>query len=182
MSHTLEHHIPATPDQVWHLWTTAEGINQWWAPEGFRTEVNSLELREGGQLLYTMTATAPDQVAFMEEAGLPLSTTSHKTFTHLHKPNRLAYTSLIDFVPDHEPYNHLTTIELTEHRSGTHVVMTIEPLHDDVWTQRLIAGRTNELVNLERVTRELERRRRVSPSVTSRDSQHQTSNQSKGTP
>jgi hypothetical protein len=27
----------------------------------------------------------------------------------------------------------------------------MEPMHDDVWTERLVAGRTNELDNLERV-------------------------------
>jgi hypothetical protein len=26
--------------------------------------------------------------------------------------------------------------------------MTVDPMHDDDWTQRLVAGRTNELDNL----------------------------------
>jgi hypothetical protein len=34
--------------------------------------------------------------------------------------------------------------------------MTMEPLHDDEWTQRLVAGRENELDNLAQV---LERQR-----------------------
>jgi hypothetical protein len=29
--------------------------------------------------------------------------------------------------------------------------MSVEPLHDDVWTQRLLDGRANELANLARV-------------------------------
>jgi hypothetical protein len=29
--------------------------------------------------------------------------------------------------------------------------MEVEPLHDDVWTGRLLQGRENELANLERV-------------------------------
>ena len=29
--------------------------------------------------------------------------------------------------------------------------MTMEPLHDEVWTQRLVTGRENELDNLARV-------------------------------
>lgn len=153
MNHTLENIIPATPEQVWELWTTSDGINRWWAPQGFRTDVHILELREGGQLTYTMTATEPEQIAFLDQAGLPLSTTSHKTFTRLLKPHHLAYTSLIDFVPGHEPYHHLTTIELAEHPTGTHVAMTIEPLHDDTWTQRLIVGRTNELANLQQIAK-----------------------------
>jgi hypothetical protein len=31
------------------------------------------------------------------------------------------------------------------------VTMTVEPMHDQVWTERLLAGRTNELDNLARV-------------------------------
>ncbi len=31
---------------------------------------------------------------------------------------------------------------------GTRVVMDVEPLHDEVWTERLVAGRSNELDNL----------------------------------
>jgi hypothetical protein len=32
----------------------------------------------------------------------------------------------------------------------TKVTMTMEPLHDAVWTERLLAGRTNELDKLAR--------------------------------
>jgi hypothetical protein len=63
--------------------------------------------------------------------------------------------SLIDFVPDREPYEHMTEVELTPVDGGTRVVMDVEPLHDDVWTERLLAGRNNELDNLTAV---LERR------------------------
>jgi hypothetical protein len=34
---------------------------------------------------------------------------------------------------------------------GVRVVMTVEPMHDNDWTQRLIAGRNNELDNLAKV-------------------------------
>ena len=86
-----------------------------------------------------MTATGPDQIAFMEQAGMPLSTTSHKEFTEVSEPTRLAYTSLIDFVPGLDPYEHLTVVTLTSTSEGTEVVMECEPLHDEVWTERIIA-------------------------------------------
>jgi hypothetical protein len=44
-----------------------------------------------------------------------------------------------------------TVVDLEERDGGTRVVMTIEPMHDDVWTDRLVAGRTNELDNLARL-------------------------------
>jgi hypothetical protein len=88
----------------------------------------------------------------MEQAGMPLSTRSHKEFTEVAAPNRLAYLSLIDFVPGVDPYQHLTVVTLERTDTGTDVVMECEPLHDQEWTERIVAGRTNELDNLERLT------------------------------
>lgn len=148
---TIERIIAAPAESVWELWTTPAGIGQWWAPDGFRTDVSALDLRPGGELVYTMTATAPEQVAFMEQNGMPLSTESRKTFTTVERPTRLGYRSLIDFVPGHEPYEQLTEIELEPVDGGARVIMRVEPLHDDVWTERLLAGRANELDNLARL-------------------------------
>ena len=150
-SFVLRRSVPATPERIWELWTTPEGIGAWWAPDGFTTTVDTLDLRPGGALDYTMTATGPEQIAFMERAGMPLSTASHKTFTEITEPTRLAYTSLIDFVPGVEPYEHLTVVTLERTSTGTDVVMECEPLHDQEWTERIVAGRTNELDNLERL-------------------------------
>jgi uncharacterized protein YndB with AHSA1/START domain len=150
---TIEMTVPAAVETVWQLWTTPEGISQWWAPDGFRTDVTHLDLQPGGELVYTMTATEPAQVAFMKDNGMPLSTESRKTFTEIDSPSRLGYQSLVDFVPGHEPYEQLTVVTLEPVDGGTHVVMQVEPLHDEVWTERLIAGRTNELENLARLVR-----------------------------
>ena len=148
----LRHSYPVPPERIWQLWTTPEGIGTWWAPDGFTTTVDVLDLRPGGSLDYTMTATGPEQVAFMEQGGLPLSTPSHKTFTEVVEPERLAYTSLIDFVPDVPAYEHRTTVTLEPTpEGGTDVVMRIEAMHDEEWTDRVVAGRTNELEKLEQV-------------------------------
>ena len=72
MSERLERVYDATPAQVWELWTTADGIARWWAPDGFVVEVLELDLRPGGTLVYELIAVGPEQVAFMESAGLPL--------------------------------------------------------------------------------------------------------------
>ena len=145
----LERTYDAPAELVWELWTTAAGIEEWWAPDGFENRVSELELRPGGPLVYTMTATAPEQVEFMENAGMPLSTESRKTFTEVSPPTRLAYLSLIDFVPDHDPYDHLTVVDITPAGDLAHVVMTVDPMHDETWTQRILAGRSNELDSLE---------------------------------
>lgn len=58
-------------------------------------------------------------------------------------------------MPDREPYEHLTVVDLTPSSDipgGTHVTMHMEALHDQEWTDRLVAGRTDELDNLARLT------------------------------
>ena len=146
--HRIERTYPTTAERVWDLWTTTEGIESWWAPDGFAVEVDKLEVEPGGELVYTMTATGPEQIEFMRNAGLPLTTTSRKRFTEVDRPQRLAYTSLVDFVPETPSYEFLTVVELAPANEGVHVTMTIDPMHDEVWTERLLAGRGNELDNL----------------------------------
>jgi uncharacterized protein YndB with AHSA1/START domain len=148
---TLERTMPAPLAEVWQLWTTKSGIESWWSPDGFAIEVRELDLRRGGALRYALTATAPQQVKFMNDHGLALTTEARKTFTEVAEPAALAYRSVVDFVPDVEPYEFATAVELHATVEGTHVVETIEPMHDDEWTRRLVMGRTNELDNLEAV-------------------------------
>jgi uncharacterized protein YndB with AHSA1/START domain len=141
------YHAPA--QLIWELLTTAAGLDEWWAPDGFETRVSELELQPGGQLRYTMTATGPDQVAFMQTVGSPISVDLRKTFTEVAAPTRLAYRSLIDFVPDQEPYEHLTTIDIEPAGDRTNVVMTVDALHDETWTRGYRAHRGEELDKLD---------------------------------
>jgi uncharacterized protein YndB with AHSA1/START domain len=149
----LKRTYDAPAELIWELWTTAAGLEEWWTPDGFETRVSELELRPGGRLRYTMTATAPEQIAFVRDLGLPLSNEFRRTFTELVPPSRLAYLSLIDFVPDHEPYEHLTTVDIEPAGHRTNVVVTLDPLHDEHWTDEYRAHRGNELDNLEAAIR-----------------------------
>jgi uncharacterized protein YndB with AHSA1/START domain len=149
----LERTYEAPAELIWELWTTAAGLEEWFAPDGFETRVSELDLRPGGQLRYIMTATAPDQVAFMRETGNPLSIEVRKTFTAAVPPTRLAYRSMIDFVPGQEPYEHLTTVDIEPAGHAARVVMTVDPLHDETWTQGYRAHRGNELDNLDAAIR-----------------------------
>ncbi|MGW8328643.1 SRPBCC family protein [Streptomyces sp. NPDC055897] len=110
--------------------------------------VETLDLRPGGELVYTMTATGPEQIDFMRTAGMPLETRSHKTFTEVTPAARLCYSTLVDFVPGVEPYEFLTEVALRPTADGVDVTMTIQPLHSEEWTGRLVAGRENEMENL----------------------------------
>src|ERR1700693_798210 len=96
---TIERTYKASLKDVWDLWTTKEGIESWWGPEGFTTKVLKLDLRPGGALRYTMTATGPDQVEFMKNEGRPLTTECRITYTEVVAQKRLAYPHLADFIP-----------------------------------------------------------------------------------
>ena len=146
---TIERTYQATPEEAWALWTTKEGIESWWGPEGFDVSVLSLDLRAGGGLLYRMTATAPEQVAFMKKAGMPLSTDCRITYTDVSAPTRLAYTTLADFVPDVAPYEVATLVELKATADGVKLVITFDAMHDDVWTGRARAGHESQLSKLD---------------------------------
>src|ERR1700690_3882141 len=100
----LERNFHAGLDEVWALWTTVDGIESWWGPEGFSVTVRSLDLKPGGTMQYVMTATAPEHIAFMKNAGLPLATEVKITFTAVETMRRLAYFTLVDFVPGVAPY------------------------------------------------------------------------------
>jgi uncharacterized protein YndB with AHSA1/START domain len=150
----LERTYNAPTELVWELLTTAAGLEQWWAPDGFETRVSGLELRPGGEVRYTMTAIGVEQMAFVESLGLPLSSEFRRTFTEVAPLSRLAYRSVIDFIPDHEPYEHLTAIDLEPVDAGkTNVVMTLDPLHDGNWTQEYRNHRDHELDKLEAAIR-----------------------------
>lgn len=138
----------APAELIWELLTTAVGLDEWFAPGRFETRVTELDLRPGGRLRYTMTAISPEQVEFMRNTGNPLSAEVRQTFIEVAAPTRLAYLSLIDFVPGHEPYEHLTTIDIEPAGDRTNVVVTIDALHDEDWTQQHRAHRGEELDSL----------------------------------
>lgn len=147
----LRRSYPASPERIWALWTSPAGIGLWWAPEGFSIAVDELDPRPGGALVYTMTAVGRQEVAFMQSAGLPLSTTSRKVFTVVDEPVRLAYTALVDLVPEVEPYDQLTVVTLERTVVGTDVTMELEPLPDEGLTEHVHACCAEQLDSLARL-------------------------------
>src|SRR4030081_2353864 len=109
---TIERTFQAPIEEVWNLWTTKEGIESWWGPDGFAVKVHKLDLRPGGELLYAMTATAPDQIEFLKKAGMRVTTESRLTYTEVDPPRRLAYSQTADFIPGGAPYEVPTTVSL----------------------------------------------------------------------
>ena len=148
---TIERVFPATLDEVWELWTTRDGIEAWWGPDGFRVEVRTLELWPGGTLAYAMIAVAPEMVAFMKANGMPTVSEARATFTEVVPRRRLAYDHHTDFIPGVEPYQVATSVDLHPLADGVRMVLAFEAMHDDTWTQRQRAGWEGEIGKLARL-------------------------------
>ena len=139
----------ASIDEAWALWTTKSGIESWWGPEGFAVTVTSLDLRPGGQMIYLMTAVAPEQVAFMKRAGMPLTSECKVTYVEVSPTRRLTYKTLADFVPGVTPYEVATVVELDEVVAGVKLTVTFDAMHDDIWTERARAGHESQMGKLD---------------------------------
>jgi uncharacterized protein YndB with AHSA1/START domain len=145
---SIERSFQAPVEEVWKLWTTKEGIESWWGPDGFAVKVRTLDVRRGGELLYDMTAIAPDQIDFLKKAGMPLTTESLVTYTDVVALSRLSFTQLADFIPNVKPYEVATTVELETIAQGVRLVLTLDAMHDEHWTQMAVMGWESELDRL----------------------------------
>jgi uncharacterized protein YndB with AHSA1/START domain len=98
-----------------------------------------------------MTATGAEQIEFMKRAGMPLTVEARATYTEVVPRRRLAYDHLADFVPGVEPYTVAHLIEFQPTPEGVKMVLTIEAMHDEEWTQRAVMGWEGELGKLAKV-------------------------------
>ena len=106
-------------DQIWALWTTAEGIASWFGPRGFTVEVEEVDLSAGGSCRYTMRATQPEAIAAMEKRGQPASHAVVSTFTEVVPPNKLVYDSPMG------PETMTTSVVFSEGPEGVKMVLVI---------------------------------------------------------
>ncbi len=155
---TVERTFQATPKELWDLWTTREGLEAWWGPEGFTAKVLKLDIRPGGRFEYEMTAIGPEQVEALQERNIPLVSRAASTFREIKPPRRIAWRTMLDFIPGMAPYEVEAVIDFHPVADGVRLVITQDAMHNDEWTQMSIAGMTSSLDKLERV---LEERRKA---------------------
>ena len=148
---TLERTFDCSPTDVWELWTTKQGIEAWWGPDGFRVTVHAIDVRPGGSLEYSMRAVDPDQVDFMRKAGMPQETRHSVVYTEVEAPRRVSYTAMADFIPGVEPYEIRTDVTLHAHGESTRLVLSFDRMHADDWNRLAVMGRESELDRLGRL-------------------------------
>jgi uncharacterized protein YndB with AHSA1/START domain len=148
---TIERSFQAPVEEVWRLWTTRDGIESWWGPDGFAVKVRELDVRRGGELLYDMTAIAPEQIEFLKKAGMQLTTPSRITFVEVVPMQRLAFTQVADFIPGVKPYEVAHSVDFETSGQGVRMVLTMDAMHDDYWTKMATMGWENEFDRLGRL-------------------------------
>lgn len=145
----VERSYRATVAELWTLWTTKQGFESWWGPEGFRAEVHALEPRLGGALRYDMIADSPAMIAAMRQMGRPASHATHARFSEFTPHARLALTTAIDFLPGVQPYQSTMLVELFPAGTSVRMVVTLEPMHDEEFTRMSAVGFTSQLTKLD---------------------------------
>jgi uncharacterized protein YndB with AHSA1/START domain len=110
----------APRELVWKMWTDPEHLVKWWGPNGFRVTTKTVDIRPGGEWVFTMHG--PDGTDYF----------NHIIFRDLVKPERIAYSHVSG--PLFE-----STVTFTEHGGKTTVDVRMEfetaELRDRVATQ-----------------------------------------------
>ncbi|MGE0714519.1 MAG: SRPBCC domain-containing protein [Alphaproteobacteria bacterium] len=146
----VERRYRARVEDLWALWTTKDGFESWWGPQGFRVEVHTLEARPGGALDYDMIADAPDAVAAMQRMGQPLSHGTRGRFAEFAPHRRLTLVHVIDFIAGVEPYESVIEVDFHVDGEGARMVVTLHPHRDPHWTRMSAEGFASQLGKLDR--------------------------------
>ncbi len=148
---TVERTFKATVERMWSLWTTKDGVESWWGPEGFTTKVQRLELRPGGAFDYEMTAVGAEQIAALKGMGLPLTSRARSIYLEVTPPRHLVMKAHVDFIPDVAPYDITMTVELRPVRGGTKLVFRSTRMHSAQFQELSRQGQSEQLDKLARL-------------------------------
>jgi uncharacterized protein YndB with AHSA1/START domain len=148
----IDRTLKASVEKVWRMWTTKEGLEKWWGPEGFRSTVRHLDLRAGGRFEIVMTAMLPEIIAHLKASGMGESSVAKGDYTVVEPNGRLVYTNAVDFVPGVPPYTSTTTVEMSaKPGGGTRLIITNDVMHDEQWTLMATMGWTQQIDKLEKL-------------------------------
>lgn len=145
----IERSYRARLQDVWELWTTKQGFESWWGPQGFRVEVQELEARVGGALRYDMIAATPEMIATMKQMGHPPSHRTRSRFSELSPQERLVLTNVIDFLPGVAAYESNIAVDFSAAGDTVRMVVTLDAMHDEQFSQMQKEGFTSQLTKLD---------------------------------
>jgi uncharacterized protein YndB with AHSA1/START domain len=147
---TIDRTLKAPIEKVWKMWTTKEGLEKWWGPEGFTSLVQHLDVRVGGRFEIVMTAMVPEIIEHLKAAGMGASSVAKGDYIRVEPNRRLAYTNAVDFVPGVAPYMTTTVVEMSAvPGGGTRLLVLNDVMHDEQWTRMATMGWTQQIGKLE---------------------------------
>jgi uncharacterized protein YndB with AHSA1/START domain len=150
-SMVIERTYTAAVEELWNLWTTKDGFEAWWGPEGFRVEVHAIDARLGGALHYDMIADTAEMVETMARMGQPSSTACRGSFSEFKPYARLELTQVIDFLPGVKPYDSVMRVDFFPVADGrVRMVVELSQMHDAQFTRMQRMGFTSQLTKLDR--------------------------------
>jgi uncharacterized protein YndB with AHSA1/START domain len=142
----IDRTLKASIEKVWKMWTTKEGLEKWWGPEGFSSVVKHLDVRVGGRFEIVMTAMVPEIIEHLKAAGMGASSVAKGDYIGVEPNRRLAYTNAVDFVPGVAPYMTTTVVEMSAvPGGGTRLLVLNDVMHDEQWTRMATMGRTQQI-------------------------------------
>ncbi len=145
----IERQYRAAIRDVWDLWTTKDGFESWWGPQGFRAEVTELDARVGGALHYEMIADSPEMIAAMKQMGQPTSHPTRSRFTELAPYERLVITNVIDFLPGVAVYESHIDVQFVVSGQYVRMIVTLDAMHSEDMTRMQQEGFTSQLTKLD---------------------------------
>jgi uncharacterized protein YndB with AHSA1/START domain len=145
---TFERSYQATLAELWDLWTTKEGFESWWGPQGFRVEVHQIEPRVGGALVYNMIAVGREEIEYMRRSNMAVSHGTRGTFAAVVPHRRLEIVHLIDFIPGMAAYEHRMRIEFSAEGKMARMAIMVEPHSTSEWTQAALKGMESQLTKV----------------------------------
>lgn len=146
----IERTYKAKVTELWELWTTKEGFESWWGPEGFRADVHAMEAQQGGKFHYDMVADSPEMIAAMKQMGRPTSHESRGHFSEFKPYDRLALIHVVDFLPGVEPYDSTIVVDFFPSGEFVRMVTTLHPMHSEDFSNMQKEGFTSQLTKLDK--------------------------------
>ena len=132
------------------LWTTKEGFESWWGPQGFRAEVRELEPRVGGALRYEMIADSPEMIAAMKQMGRPAAHPARARFTEVKLHERLVITNVVDFFPNVATYESKIAVDFFQIGDSVRMTVTLDAMHSDEFSKMQQEGFESQLTKLDK--------------------------------
>ena len=135
----------AALEDVWALWTTKDGLEAWFGPEGMRMEVSALDLRVGGAFEHVMTAVGGEQIAYLANLNRPPRAEVRGRFIELVHLRRLRIRFDIEFVPGVESYPYDMLVELHAEGGRVRMVLTADRHPDPEMTRGATVALVSQL-------------------------------------